>query len=248
VKLKLTYERGHGRPPVDLLVTVDPSASVGALADHLARSDPESPADPAGLYTLTRPDYGRQEIAPHVGLADSGIRPGATIALAQREGRFAGVSPVDAAAVLAVIAGPDEGREFPLAAGTSVIGRGRDCEVRLTDVLVSRHHAKIHVGDTVEIVDMGSSNGLMVGDEPSDRVVLRPGDGVRVGDSLLRVRLLGSLGPRAAPRAVIAFNRPPRIDALYAGVELVAPEPPELPRRPSCPAANVFRSFPSSPR
>jgi S-DNA-T family DNA segregation ATPase FtsK/SpoIIIE len=155
-------------------------------------------------------------------------------------GRFDGTPAVDAAAIVIVMAGPESGREFPVPVGTSLIGRDPDCEVRLSDPLVSRHHAKIHVGDIVEVVDIGSSNGLMVGDDPSDRVILRSGDTVKIGESLLAVRLLAAPGRGRVQPSVIAFNRPPRIDPLYPGAELTAPQPPELPRSQRFPILPLF--------
>ncbi len=42
------------------------------------------------------------------------------------------------------------------------IGRGADCDVRLTDPLVSKRHADLVIGDVVEIVDDASANGLVM--------------------------------------------------------------------------------------
>jgi S-DNA-T family DNA segregation ATPase FtsK/SpoIIIE len=238
MRLKVSYQRTKNRPIVDLLINVDATATVGALADFLANSDPEREDVLSESFTLNVPGSGRDDIAPGVRLADSGILSGSTV----------GVSPIDAnsqgeslpsAAVVIVIAGPDEGREFPLGSGSSFAGRDRSCEVRLSDPLVSRQHARIDVTETVEFVDLGSSNGLIMGDENSDRVVLRPGDTVKLGDTVLSVRLLAQAG-HIAPASSVSFNRPPRIEAHYHGLELVAPEPPEPPRSQRFPILPLF--------
>jgi len=236
VKLKVTYHRSSSVAGVDLLVNVDGSATVGALANHLASADPDGRSNPAGSYTLTLP--GRGEVAPGTLLADSGILSGAVVSLAAVEPTGV-ASPLQIGAVVIVESGPDEGREFPLPIGASVIGRDRSCAVRLTDPVVSRQHARIHVGDSVELVDLGSSNGLAVGEDSVERVVLRSGDTVRLGDTRLSVRLL-SQSTQPTPVSAVSFNRPPRVDRRYGGAELTAPEPPEPPRSQRFPILPLF--------
>jgi S-DNA-T family DNA segregation ATPase FtsK/SpoIIIE len=244
VRLKLTYERGGGRPDADLLVSTETTTTVGALADYLAAADPgsgdsgrggstggdDSKGRAAGGHTLVLVGARRHNLAPGARLGDSGILSGATVALAGT-GDISGAEgpPRQVAAVVHVVSGPDEGREFPLPAGSVVVGRDRSCEVRLSDPLVSRRHARMTIGETVELVDMGSSNGLVIGDERAERVALHPGSTVTLGDTMLSVRLLAPPGHRATASAV-SFNRPPRVDARYAGRVLVAPEPPDAPR------------------
>ena len=43
--------------------------------------------------------------------------------------------------------------------GIVVIGRGTDADLRIDHDSVSRRHAAIHIGDVLEIEDLGSSNG-----------------------------------------------------------------------------------------
>ena len=50
-------------------------------------------------------------------------------------------------------------RQFRLAgSGTLLIGRAADCDLRLEDESVSRHHARLHL-DSMELEDLGSRNG-----------------------------------------------------------------------------------------
>ena len=240
MKLKLTVRRGRGRPDVDVLVTVEPSTSVGDLADFLARSDPDRSERPPDEQTLALPGQSQTEIDPSTQLKDSGIRSGSTVALAPTAGRFRAAPATQAAAVVVVVSGPDEGTEFPIPTGTSIIGRDRSCEVRLTDPMVSRLHARIHVGQTVEIVDMGSSNGLLVGDDRSDRVVVRAGDAIGIGDSVVSVRHMSPGRGGAASTTAIEFNRPPGIDDRFAGATSATPEPPDLPSAQRFPVLPLF--------
>ena len=62
-----------------------------------------------------------------------------------------------------VVMGPDEFASHPLpAAGEIVIGRGAGIDVTLADPLASRRHARLRVGATLEVEDLGSANGTRV--------------------------------------------------------------------------------------
>jgi S-DNA-T family DNA segregation ATPase FtsK/SpoIIIE len=239
VKLKLTLRRPGGRPDVDLLVAVEPTTTVGALAGYLSDADP-SDAHSVGQdkhWTLSQAGRLLSERTP---VSESGLRSGVVVSL---EAAGSGGEPASAgapAAVVRVVAGPDEGRDFAVPVGTSVIGRDRGCEVRLTDQAVSRQHAKLLVTDVAEVVDLGSANGLQVGDEFADRVVLRPGDTVKLGDTVVSVNVLAPLGGSGVQPTNISFNRPPRVDRRYVGVEFRTPEPPDAPRTQRFPLITLF--------
>lgn len=68
---------------------------------------------------------------------------------------------------LGVSRGPDAGRILALPPGRSVIGRGPDADLRLTDPEVSRAHAALTVlDDAVTLDDLGSTNGSRVHADP----------------------------------------------------------------------------------
>jgi predicted Zn finger-like uncharacterized protein len=80
--------------------------------------------------------------------------------------------PVGQKLSLAVIAGPDSGKTFPVDKPRIVIGRAGS-DVELSDAEISRAHAAIEVSDdTVTVFDLESTNGTYV-------------DGERVESSLL---------------------------------------------------------------
>ena len=57
-----------------------------------------------------------------------------------------------------------------------MLGRGTDCDLRLVDPGVSRHHAELRVEDgEVVLVDLGSTNGTFVNGQPVRRVTLNDG-------------------------------------------------------------------------
>ncbi len=88
-------------------------------------------------------------------------------------------------------AGHDLGSYVVIEASVS-IGRGRDVDLRLQDDGVSRHHVRIDRNDDGSYVlsDLGSTNGTYVAGEAVDASrILRDGDKIFVGDSVLRFAL-----------------------------------------------------------
>ena len=68
----------------------------------------------------------------------------------------------------------------------TVIGRGSDADVRLSDTGVSRRHAELRrEGDDVIFVDLGSTNGSTVNGRAAERVRLSPGDRIQLGRTVL---------------------------------------------------------------
>lgn len=164
-------------------------------------------------------------------LSESGIHSGSAVALVRESERFADAGKA-AAATLVVVAGPDAGREFPLHSGTNLVGRERGCEVRLADPLASRRHARVNVSEVIEIVDLGSANGVLMGNAPVPRALLTPGDQATVGDTTFTVRLNAGARPEQAAHAVAttAFIRSPIVEPLFGGEKF---EVPDLPERPA---------------
>jgi DNA-binding winged helix-turn-helix (wHTH) protein len=78
-------------------------------------------------------------------------------------------------------------RRFPLFAGTYVVGRDADVEIRLDASTVSRRHARIVVSDALmTLEDFGSKNGTYLeGERVHDAVPLADGDSIRIGSVLL---------------------------------------------------------------
>jgi S-DNA-T family DNA segregation ATPase FtsK/SpoIIIE len=136
------------------------------------------------------------------------------------------------AAVLKVVEGPDQGQEYPLVSGSNVVGRGRSCEVRLTDLMVSRQHIRINVTDHAEVIDLGSANGVLVNDAATDRDILQPTDKVTIGDTTFTIRTLQSTATEGRiETTAVAFIRSPRLVSRFDGDKFEAPEIPEQPQR-----------------
>jgi hypothetical protein len=83
------------------------------------------------------------------------------------------------------------GQLFPLSFTPVTIGRQDDNQIILSETQVSRHHATIHPqAGGYAIQDHDSSNGTYVNErQVTGRQVLRDGDAIRIGNTVLEVRL-----------------------------------------------------------
>lgn len=78
---------------------------------------------------------------------------------------------------------------YELQTPVTLLGRGTDCDLRLVDPGVSRHHAELRVeDDQVVLVDLGSTNGTLVNGQPVRRVVLTDGTNVTLGRTTMVFR------------------------------------------------------------
>jgi hypothetical protein len=78
--------------------------------------------------------------------------------------------------------GVEAGSTYELQTPVTLLGRGTDCDLRMVDAGVSRHHAELRVEDgQVVLVDLGSTNGTFVNGQPTRRVVLTDGTNVTLG-------------------------------------------------------------------
>ncbi|MFO7251248.1 MAG: DUF3662 and FHA domain-containing protein [Actinomycetes bacterium] len=84
---------------------------------------------------------------------------------------------------------PQGQRSYELTTPVTLLGRGTDCDLRLVDPGVSRHHAELRVeGQQVILVDLGSTNGTFVNGQPVRRVELTDGTRVTLGRTTLVFR------------------------------------------------------------
>lgn len=134
-----------------------------------------------------------------------------------------------------------DGSSLPARDGLT-IGRQAGCDIVLDDHKASRRHAVLHVaGSVVEVEDLGSSNGTLLNGKPVTRRMLRDGDEVRIGATVLRYveRLAAAPGP-AAPVAPVPATAPDDDLDLFGG-DGAAPTP-----APSAPAA-APKPLPAAP-
>ncbi len=90
-------------------------------------------------------------------------------------------------ACLVVVSGGDIGRQVMIGASL-LIGRSAAAGLRLEQPAISRRHARLErlTDGRVEVVDLGSANGVWLNGERVERAVLSDGDRLQLGDATLR--------------------------------------------------------------
>lgn len=92
-----------------------------------------------------------------------------------------------------------EGRPIPLMEGANVIGRAADAAIQIDSPAVSRYHARILVAaDAVTLEDLGSKNGCYVNGTLVSSQRLVDGDQIRLGTSVLTLRITSPTSETAA--------------------------------------------------
>ncbi len=100
---------------------------------------------------------------------------------------------------LSEIEGISPGQRYFLPFATCMIGRARDCFVRLDDPMVSRQHVQLQFDgrDLRAMRSPGARNELIVNSEPVEAASLRFGDVLTLGSTKLRLDAEGIDGLRA---------------------------------------------------
>ena len=92
-------------------------------------------------------------------------------------------------AVLTVVSGPSTGRVYTVAEGgaETVIGRGKEAQVRIDDAGASRAHARfLETPDGSYVVeDLASTNGTFVDGKRVERAELHSGDRIHIGPNVV---------------------------------------------------------------
>lgn len=84
-------------------------------------------------------------------------------------------------------------RTYLVHEGSNILGRSNDSDFRLPDTGVSRQHAEITWdGQVAVLVDLQSTNGTTVNDEPVENWMLADGDVITLGHSNIEVRIVGA--------------------------------------------------------
>jgi len=234
--LKLALVRGDGSI-VDLVVTADGSTSIGEVASAIAERDPRSSHVGASRLTIEYRPAGRRgpgaRIPPTALLREGRLASGATVALA--ESRPSPPAIEDAVAVLEVLTGPQRGEIVRLAPGRHSIGRSPKADIAIRDPMISAMHARIDVDHEVELVDLGSANGIVVDGGHVPRVSIPDVQTLVLGGTGVRIRVLRESPARRDRRGPERFTRSPRVEARFEGRSFSAPDPPDEPEREPLP-------------
>ncbi|MCK0118051.1 FHA domain-containing protein [Isoptericola sp. S6320L] len=221
----------------DVVITADAGATIGEVASTVARVDPAgarvaASGAPGGTDGRPRtlearlPGQDRPMRLPaDAALGEAWIGSGAEVAVVDldRPGfDYPGARDVRASLGFA------DGSSIDLPEGSWVLGRAADCDVVLSDPLVSKRHLRLDVSDVVDVVDLGSANGVLVDGDHVQRLRVEGSQRVVVGDTTMTIerrqpRTLTGVAPKAGP---VPFTRSPRVEARYKGKEFESPEVP----------------------
>ena len=234
MSLKLSVTTGNGASAIVSVVAVA-EASVADVAEHLFRADPtRAGADPPVDATLVVTPLSQGVEAParvvarETAMAATGIRSGDHVdVVATRDaGAIETSAPV---ATVSVVLGPDAGKVVSLRVGSHLIGRDTEAAVSLTDPLASPRHARLVVGETLEIVDMGSTNGVLLDGAFVTRATLIAGDRLVIGGTELGIEKRVSEEPPVPSTPTVPFTRSPRVVPALPNGEIALPTPPPVP-------------------
>ncbi len=162
----------------------------GTLAQELAAMVQEHAHEQR--YTLTGPVEISFVKAGDLGTGRFRVRSRTTASVTPVAGQRLTETAVHKASVTLEV----NGLKHPLSAPGVVIGRGADAQLRIEDPGISRRHAHLRIQDTlggpaVTIVDLGSTNGVILDGRRVDEAPVRDGSQIRLGNTTMTVRVAG---------------------------------------------------------
>ncbi|MDR0286088.1 MAG: FHA domain-containing protein [Propionibacteriaceae bacterium] len=229
MKLKVTLLRRSGGSD-EILIEADASTTIGEVAQTIQRVDRRQ-TGPAADPTLTASLPGQDQpvhLSPQSLLGEAWIGSGADITVVDRTpARYAVPATQPVRAVLRVEPPAGAPAEHALTDGTYDLGRAPDCDICLTDPLVSKHHLRIEASEAaVEVIDAGSANGTLVDDTHIQRLKIVAPTRLLVGDTWVTLTPAPQRAAIHQQPGPVPFTRSPRVEARYAGETFEAPEPP----------------------
>jgi hypothetical protein len=174
--------------PPRVTLTTDEDLAVGefGIATRVVQPEeglaplPQRPLLPAGGPGLGAPE---PIAAPAPPVPVVTVEPAATMVYRSREPEAAAEDAVPEVAREIVTLTVD-GRSHEVASRRVLLGRSRECDIRISDGNVSRRHAElVQEGATYWLVDLGSTNGTELNGERVDRAKLSDGDRILLGDT-----------------------------------------------------------------
>jgi S-DNA-T family DNA segregation ATPase FtsK/SpoIIIE len=236
VKIKLSLQRSPGQL-VDIAVTADSTATVEDVARSIAEMDPGSAwkafAGTAALTLAVAPPTSDRlvPLPADVLIGEAAIGSGFIASVVPVDSRAGATSTESAAAIIRVVGGPDAGKEFRVPTGHSTIGRDASADIVLSDKLVSKKHARLEVGVSLELVDLNSANGVMVDGGLVSRLKVVPGQIITLGDTDVTIARLAVQNADATDAVLergggLMFNRSPRVEIRYPGTAYPQPAIP----------------------
>ena len=153
---------------------------------------------------------------------------------------------------LVILAGPKAGSEFPIEHDEFTVGRASDNLVCVPDVSISRRHAQFtRTADGFTVTDLKSGNGTKVNGVATQSALVRHGDEVSLGDTVIQVidfskqlvagmmpinKLKAPSGDTTTSQVITDFDRAKVPARAHAPPPTKTPAAP-MPAKPSAPPA-----------
>jgi diguanylate cyclase (GGDEF)-like protein len=153
------------------------------MSDEIKRTERGLPRDPTPVDDFpSRPSLIRGSLAEWADEESSTRTTDATLALAPPSPSRRGTR-----ALLTIVSGPSTGRVHPVRDQETLIGRSKDCHVRVDDAGTSRTHARIVLAEDGRYLleDLTSTNGTFVDGKRVQRQELSSGDRIYIGPNVI---------------------------------------------------------------
>jgi hypothetical protein len=152
----------------------------------LMNTDSDLEVGEFGIATrMVQPEPGEAQVEP----LPQAPPPGATMVYRPTTPETQAATPVELGVEPEVITLDANGKQHAVDKVSTLIGRSKDCDIRLTDPNVSRRHAEVRQeGASYWILDLGSTNGLTVNGRRQQRAQLQNEDRITVGSTELVFR------------------------------------------------------------
>ncbi|MFH1222911.1 MAG: GGDEF domain-containing protein [Pseudomonadota bacterium] len=86
------------------------------------------------------------------------------------------------------------GRKYPVAKGSTLVGRDPGLDITVQEESVSRRHAElIYDGESLQVIDLDSTNGTFINDKPVKNKTAGHGDMIRFGNIIFKYIPAGSI-------------------------------------------------------
>ncbi len=81
---------------------------------------------------------------------------------------------------------------FPLPGHVTVVGRRKNCDLRIPLESVSRRHCQFNIEDKIlKLRDLGSRNGTFLNGKRIEEQTLKPGDSIKIGPVVFAMQIDG---------------------------------------------------------
>ena len=181
------YLTEHARREAYALLTpprvrfaTDDDLAVGefGIATRVAQPEEGVPALPALTPIVPLPESPRSASIPVV----APLPMAATTTMIYRQGEQEAIAPLVRTPEPEIVTLTVEGRSHPIMPTGIVIGRSRECDLRISDGNASRRHAEVVLeGTSYVVMDLGSTNGTELNGRRIKREALADGDRITIG-------------------------------------------------------------------